>query len=354
MKYSQRVVSLKKIVLTGIKRFEITEAQKPELNGHNDILLKVDSVGVCGSDIHYYNEGKIGDQVIDFPFTIGHECSAVVEEVGKEVLKLKPGDLVSVDPAVACGRCQQCLSDREHTCTNQKTMGCPGQIEGCLSEYIIMPEKNCYKIPENLNGEQAALIEPLSISYYASRFLKNQKDVESVAILGVGPIGLGVLISLKAEGYNRICVTDKLDYRLETAIKNGAISGGNPGKEDIVSVLKKISPDGFDAVFECCGKQDALEQAIEILKPGGTLLIVGIPETDRISFDISKIRRKEIAIQNVRRQNKTVRPVIDLMSTGKLSPEFMITHRFDMYETSEAFSIVKNYSDGVIKAIIRF
>jgi L-iditol 2-dehydrogenase len=345
---------LNRVVLTGIKKFEIVEVSKPQIKNDTNILLKIDTVGICGSDIHYYNEGKIGDQVIVFPFTIGHECSAIVEEVGRSVTKLKPGDLVAIEPTLSCHQCSQCLAGREHTCLNQKFLGCPGQIDGCLSEYIVMPERNCYVVPENVNGELAAMVEPLSIGYYAAHFIETSKKINSVAILGGGPIGLGVMLSLQSQSFKDIYVTDKLDYRLEAAKKTGAVWTGNPDKEDIGSSLRKINPGGFDVVFECCGKQEALDQAVEILKPGGTLLIVGIPEADRISFNISKIRRKEITIQNVRRQNKSVQPVIDLIASKKISLEFMITHRFPSERTSEAFDIVSNYKKGVIKALIKF
>ena len=345
---------MKRVVLSGIKKLELIESPKPEIVNGNDVLLRMDTVGVCGSDMHYYNEGRIGDQVINFPFTIGHEGSAHVEKIGSNVSKLKPGDLVAIDPALSCGKCSQCLAGREHTCTNQKFLGCPGQIEGCLAEYIIMPESNCYKVPETLNGEDAALIEPLSIGYYTSRFLKNLKGVNSIGIFGVGPIGLSVLLSLQTMGYNIIFVTDKLDYRLKVAENAGAILGLNPLKENIVTKLRKKIPELFDTIFECCGKQEAIDQAIELLKPGGTLLIVGIPEVDRISFNISKLRRKEITIQNVRRQNNCVQQCIDLTNSGKWFPEFMITHRYALDKTNEAFNTASNYKDGVIKALIKF
>ncbi len=345
---------MKRIVLSGIRSLELMNDRNPEITGDYDVLLKIDTVGVCGSDMHYYNEGRIGDQVIKFPFTIGHECSATVESIGKKVTRVKPGDLVAVDPAISCRSCQQCLNDREHTCLNQKFLGCPGQTEGCLSDYIIMNEHNCFAVPQELNGEQAALIEPLSIGYYATQFLKGKKDISSIAILGAGPIGLSVLLSLQAAGQSNVFVTDKLDYRLTAAENAGAAFTANPDKTDVLSLFKKENKNMFDAVFECCGKQEAIDQAVEILKPGGMLLIVGIPGTDRISFDISKIRRKEITIQNVRRQNNCVQACIDLTSSGKWSPDFMVTHRFSPDETNKAFKTVAGYEDGVIKAVIKF
>lgn len=345
---------MKQIVLSKIKTLELVNNEIPKIINNNDVLLKIDTVGVCGSDMHYYNEGRIGDQVINFPFTVGHECSAIVKEIGEKVTRVKPGDLVAIDPAMPCRKCSQCLSGREHTCLDQKFLGCPGQAEGCLSDYIIMDESNCFPVPSNVNGEMAALIEPLSIGYYAVEFLKEKNNILSTAILGAGPIGLSVMLSLQASGHNNIFVTDKLDYRLSAAKSAGAVLTANPDNEDIVSIFNKENPDKFDAVFECCGKQEAIDQAVEILKPGGMLLIVGIPEVDRISFNISKVRRKEITIQNVRRQNNCVQPCIDLTASGKWSPEFMITHRFDAKDTSEAFETVAGYKDNIIKAMIKF
>ncbi len=349
---------MKKASLTGIKKFEVLESPDPEIKNPEDVLLKINSVGVCGSDIHYYSEGKIGDQVIDFPFTIGHECSATVVDTGSNVHKVKRGDVAAIDPLVACHECSQCKSGREHTCLNQKFLGCPGQMEGCLAEYLIMPEVNCFVVPQNVNPELAMLVEPLSIGYYAVQLMlahagKRIGKESSIGILGIGPIGLSVMSSLQASGFKNIFVTDKLDYRLNAASNTGAVLTGNPDKEDIVKSFLKTNPERFDFIFECCGKQEAIDQATELLKPGGMLLLVGIPEVDFISFNISKIRRKEITIQNVRRQNKSVQPVIDLISSGKISPGFMITHRFPLEKTAEAFDIVSNYKEGVIKALIK-
>lgn len=345
---------MKKISLTGIKKLELIENPRPQIINNNDVLLQIDTVGVCGSDMHYYNEGKIGDQIIEFPFAVGHECSAKVVEIGDSVSKVKVGDLVAIEPAVSCHQCSQCLNGREHTCLNLNFLGCPGQIEGCLSEYIVMPEKNCYPVPDNMNGEEAAMVEPLSISYYAVQFLNHIEFKDSAAVLGVGPIGLGIMLFLKNMGIDDILITDKLDYRIHTAKAAGAKWTGNPDKEDITALTKEKNHELFDVVFECCGKQEALDQAIDILKPGGTLLIVGIPEVNRISFDISKIRRKEITIQNVRRQNNCIQPVIDLIASGKLNPDFMVTHRFSFDKTNDAFKMVADYKDNVIKALVKF
>ncbi len=343
---------MKKISLSGIQKFDMLEAVEPEIKNTDDVLLKIAAVGVCGSDIHYYKEGRIGDQIINFPFTIGHEFSAYVVKVGNAVSSVKPGDLVTVDPLVSCQECSQCKQGRFHTCLNQKFLGCPGQLEGCLTEYIVLPERNCFVVPKNISPEDAALIEPLTIGYYAVELMRKYSTAKRIGILGVGPIGLSVMLSLQSFDIKEILVTDKLNYRLEIAKQNGAAWNVNPDTKDVVSYMKEYGIEPLDAVFDCCGKQEAIDQAVDLLKPGGLLLIVGIPDVDRISFDISKIRRKEITIQNVRRQNECVEPVIELISSGKVKPDFMITHRLMLNKTQEAFELVAGYKDGVLKAVI--
>ncbi len=344
---------MKAAVLTGIRKITIRDTPEPQIINTTDIMLKTEYVGVCGSDIHYFTEGKIGDQVICYPFVVGHECSAVVHQVGSEVTRLKAGDRVAVDPAISCGICQQCVMGRANTCLNIKFLGCPGQMEGCLSEYIVMPQENCYPIPPAMSLVKAALVEPLAIGWYAVQLLYDF-PAQKIGILGAGPIGLSVLLSARHAGIDPIYVTDKIGYRIRLAIANGAKWGGNPDETDIVSAIKVREPYLLDAIFECCGDQVALNQAIELLRPGGKLFIVGIPESNRISFDINLLRRKEISIQNVRRQNNCTQAAIDLIQNKQLDVDFMATHYFNIEQTEQAFELVKNRKDGVIKALIHF
>ena len=157
---------MKTMVLTGIRKIEIVEQPSPALHHPTDVLLRIVRAGICGSDLHYYTQGRIGDQVVRFPFCVGHECSAVVADVGKQVTRFKPGDLVVVDPSVSCGVCDQCRLGHYHTCRKVRFLGCPGQLEGCLCDFIVMPEDCCYSA-KGLTADQAALVEPLTIGYYA-------------------------------------------------------------------------------------------------------------------------------------------------------------------------------------------
>jgi len=339
--------------LLGIREMGMVKVPKPNIVNPTDVLIKMISVGVCGSDIHYYTDGKIGSQVVEYPFTVGHEGSGIVEQVGKGVSKLKPGDRIAIDPAMPCWECDQCKSGRFHTCRRLKFLGCPGQAEGCLSDYIVMPETSCFLIADSVSFDEAVISEPLAIGYYATELAGSLKG-KTIGILGFGPIGMSVLLPALAEGVGNVYVTDKINARLAIGQKCGASWTGNPDESDVTQDIISKEPLLLDIVFECCGKQEAVDQAIKLLKPGGKLLIIGIPEFDRWSFPSDEFRRKEIAVQNVRRQNECTHAVLDLIANKSVDVTPMVTHHFPFDQTDKAFELVAAYRDGVMKAMIDF
>lgn len=342
---------MKTMVLTGLMAMESRTAPEPRLACDTDVLLKIAVVGVCGSDVHYYTTGRIGSQVVEYPFAVGHECSAVVQAVGKAVRRVRPGDVVAVEPAMSCGQCDQCRVGRQHTCRHLRFLGCPGQAEGCLAEYLVMPEACCFPVPPPVTLEQACLAEPLSIGIYAVRLAALPRGAR-LGILGMGPIGMSVSVAASEQGGTTIYATDRIDARVEMARRTGVAWAGNPDREDVVAAIGRHEPLLLDAVFECCGQQEAVDQAVELLKPGGKLILVGIPEVDRISIAIDKARRKELCLQNVRRQNHCLQPALDLLASRRTVLDAMITHRFGFDETKQAFDLVHQYRDGVMKAVI--
>jgi L-iditol 2-dehydrogenase len=265
--------------------------------------------------------------------------------------RVKPGDRVVVEPAISCGKCDQCLAGRRNTCRNVSFISAPDQADGCLAEYIVMPEENCYPVKPATSFEQAALVEPLSIGLYSTRLAGNIKGA-TIAILGCGPIGLSVLICAALGEPKAIYATDRIDARLAAAMKAGTTWTGNPDRQNIVTAINSKEPLQMDIVFECCGQQSALDQGIELLKPGGKLVVVGIAEKENISLSVDLMRRKEICIQNIRRQNDCVQDTIDLIEQGKLKPEFMVTHRFPINDAAKAFEMLSAYRDGAIKVMI--
>jgi len=291
---------MKAMMLTGIRQMEMMNVPDPLITRPDEVKIRMLALGVCGSDIHYYTQGKIGSQEVRFPFTVGHEGAGIVAETGSEVKKVKPGDKVAIEPSLPCGQCDQCLTGRSHTCRRIRFLGCPGQAEGALSEFIVMPEANCLPLPGNLNADHGSISEPLAIGIYSVKKSGGVRGLK-IGILGFGPIGMSVMLAAKADGAEKIYVTDKIGERLAIAIKEDADYTGNPLRDNIIENIRNFESSGLDVVFECCGQQEALDQAVDLLKPGGKIIIAGIPEFDNWSLNVENTRRRELMVQFIRR-----------------------------------------------------
>jgi len=336
---------------TALKALELRETPTPQLRRPQDVLVRIDRVGVCGSDVHYYTHGRIGDQIVHYPATLGHECAGTIEAVGAAVERVRPGDRVAIDPALVCGTCDQCRAGRENTCRRLQFLGCPGEAPGAAAQWHVLPAENCFPIPPSMTLDEAALAEPLSIGLYAAR-LAELPPGAPVVIVGAGPIGLSVLLCAKALGAGKIYVTDLLDQRLEIARRCGADWTGNPRQLDIPAAIAEQETFGVPRVFECAGDPACVDPAQQMLAPGGTLVLVGIPPTNEVSFNAHLMRRKELTFKNVRRQRGCVGPVIDMIARRQIDPAPLLTHHFPLDRLAEAFELVADYRDGVIKAMV--
>jgi L-iditol 2-dehydrogenase len=342
---------MKAVQLTGIRQTELCEIDAPSIQGDSDVLIDVAVVGVCGSDVHYFNEGGIGAmRLVEYPWVIGHECAGTIAAVGSAVTDLTVGDRVAVDPLIWCGHCDQCLAGRENTCRNQRFLGNPGETGGALVEQLVMPAASCVKIPDSMSFVEAAICEPLAIGEHARR-LAELGPGAAVAILGAGPIGLSVLLALRAAGAGKIYVTDLLPPRLEMAGDLGADWVGSPNEVDVVATVMAAEPLGVEAVFECAGVPETVEQGVGMLAPAGRLLLLGIPETTHVSINIDIARRREHVVQMVRRQNHAAEAAIELVAGG-VDAARMATHHFSLAQTQDALETVTQYRDGVVKAIV--
>jgi L-iditol 2-dehydrogenase len=344
---------MKAMMLTGIRQMEMKSVPDPVITRPDEVKIRMVALGICGSDIHYYTEGKIGSQEVRFPFTVGHEGAGIVEETGSEVKKVKPGDRVAIEPSLPCGECDQCLAGRPHTCRRIRFLGCPGQAEGALSEYIVMPEANCLPLPGNLSTDHGSISEPLAIGIYSVKKSGGVKGLR-IGILGFGPIGMSVMLAAKSDGAEKIYITDKINERLALAAKENADYTGNPLRENIVRNIRDYESPGLDVVFECCGQQEALDQAVDLLKPGGRIIIAGIPEFENWLLNVENTRRRELMIQFIRRQVGCTETALEMMQTGQIDVSNMVTHRFPFSRTKEAFDLVASYRDGVMKAMIDY
>ncbi len=342
---------MKVAYFTGLRKLEIREEPKAKIEDPGSVLVRIDRVGVCGSDVHYYLRGRIGDQTVEYPATLGHECSGTVIEVGSAVGSLAAGARVAIDPALSCGQCDQCLAGRVNTCRNLQFLGCPGEAPGAVAEYRVLPAENCLPIPDNVTLEEAVLVEPLSVGLHAVR-LGDVYPAARIAVIGAGPIGLSVLLCAKAQAPCSIYVTDLIDRRLEIARSCGADWTGNADRDDVTAAILDAHPTGLDLVFECSGEPACIDQAQRLLTPGGTLVLVGIPSVPAVSFDVHRMRRAELTFKNVRRQKGCVAPVIRMIAERQIDVAPLLTHSFPLAEIREAFELVAAYGDGVIKAVV--
>jgi L-iditol 2-dehydrogenase len=216
-----------------------------------------------------------------------------------------------------------------------------------------MPETSCFPISDEMSYDEAAMSEPLAIGTYAVNESIPMKNA-TVGILGFGPIGMSVMLAARSKGAENIYVTDKINERLKIAIKNGASFAENADEPELLDKILQHEPNMLDVVFECCGKQEAINQAVDLLKPGGKLMVIGIPEFSHWTLPVDKTRHKEITIRNVRRQNDTLDETLQLIAQHKVDVAPMVTHRFPFSKTKEAFDLVMSYGDGVMKAMIDF
>jgi L-iditol 2-dehydrogenase len=344
---------MKAAFLTGLRQAQLREIPEPELADSQSVILKTRIAGICGSDLHYFISETVGGEKVPYPCIIGHECSAKVIKVGAEVQGFKPGDLVAVEPSISCGVCDQCLAGRFNTCRKIKFLGHPGELNGCFAEYFVMPAKNLFHLPENVSPEEAALAEPLSIALHAYN-LAHLENSSKVAVLGTGPIGLSLILLLKMNGFSSIFATDRSDLRVEAALKAGASWAASVEQEDVINEIMARQPLGLEAVFEVSGDEEAIGQAVELVEPGGKIIQIGIPLPERISYRMARLRRKEITIINVRRQNRCLEKALELIQQKKIHVAWLLTHRFRLEDAPQAFTTAADRLDGVLKAAFVF
>ena len=345
---------MKAVGLFGLQDVRVIEVPKPQSPGPDEVLVKVASVGICGSDHHYYSEGEIGGAVVDEGMIIGHEFSGWIAELGPGVdgTRLPVGQLVAVEPAISCGTCEFCLKGHPNICPNNLFVGSPNHV-GAMAEYIVMPAENCFALPDALSPDDGAMLEPLGVGIHTVD-LAHLKVGQSVAVLGAGPIGLLTAAMAKAAGAAPIFVTEPLASRREFALQYAADVAFDPESEDVVArVMDATSGRGVDVAFEAAGASETPDQSARVTCPGGKVVVVGIPDDNTMTMTASEVRRKGLTIKLVRRMKHTYPRAIDLVARSVIDVASVATHQFTMEEIDAAFQTVANYRDGVLRAIIR-
>ena len=350
---------MRQAILERAGKFRLADAPTPA-PGAGEVRLRVRAVGICGSDLHLFREGRIGDVPIERAggrsegkFVPGHECMGVIEEVGAGVDAKLVGRRVAVDPMASCGRCELCLAGNQNLCPNIVFLGHP-PVPGCLREHLLLRADQAVPLPDELDDDAAVVLEPLGVALHALRIGK-VGPARSAAVLGSGPIGLSCIMLLARMGASPIIATDVLDYRLALARELGATHVFNPAKTDIVSAVKTLTGGrGTDYVLECAGALQTAEQMAEVAAVGGRALVLGIPAADQdtLAFRHSAARRKGLTVFMIRRANQTTRDCIAWALKDRLPLGRLVTHHWPLGKVQEAFETVAGYADGVVKAIV--
>jgi L-iditol 2-dehydrogenase len=302
------------------------------LPGPGEALLRVTAVGLCGSDLHWFVEAGIGDAQLARPLVLGHEFAGVIENGERR------GERVAVDPAIQCGACQFCLEGNPNLCAALRFAGYETE-DGALREYVAWPTRCLYSLPDSLTDADGVMLEPLGVAIHAVD-LGHLKTGMTVGVFGCGPIGLLVLQVARAAGATRLIATDKLPHRLEAARSFGAtaVFQATDGQES-AEVLAATNGRGVDVSFEVAGENEAVETAIAAAKPGGRVILVGIPAEDRTAFTASLARRKGLTIKLSRRMKRVYPRAIRLVESGMVDVRSLVSHRFPLEEFDRAFSI---------------
>jgi L-iditol 2-dehydrogenase len=316
------------------------------------VRVKVNAVGICGSDVHSYSEGAIGDTPCQYPMVLGHEPAGTVVETGAGVTGWAPGDRAALEPAVYCYHCEFCRAGKHNLCANLKFLSNPGH-PGFFREFVDLPPTNLLAIPPGLSFEMATLVEPLAVALHSLKFAALQQG-ETVALFGAGPIGLLTLASLVAAGAGRTWVIEPVAHRRALALQMGAAAALDPNAIDVVRQIEsETGGRGVDCAIDCAAKEHTTNLAIEAARNGGRVVLTGIHSASLVPFEVSPMRRKELAIFNVRRSNHESADALRLLvdRTEWFAP--LATHARPLTDIAEAFSIVENYEDGVGKMVIR-
>jgi L-iditol 2-dehydrogenase len=341
---------MKALFLSAPQSFEYRETSPPRVP-EGWVRVRMRYVGICGSDIHYYADGRIGDQVVQYPFVLGHEGSGEVSDGAGRFPKRAP---IYIEPAISCHQCDQCLAGRENTCRNLKFLGNPRETPGCMCEEIALPPECIFPLPDWMGLDEAVLLEPLSIGVYAVQRSRAETGC-CAAIVGAGPMGLVVQLALSDLTPRRILASEPVAARRAAAEKLGAQATFDPGAGGASGSITEASQGGVDVAFECAGTQESIDDAARMLKPGGTLVLIGIPEgLDRVTYDPHHARRREITTVNIRRQTRCVERALSILEKKRDATRVLLTHRFEPVRAGEAFDLVHRKDDGVVKALLSF
>lgn len=343
--------TMKVAVMEGIGKmgFETRPIPVPK---DDEVLVKVEYVGICGSDLHYYEQGRIGDYIVEPPFVLGHESGGTVIEVGKNVTHLKAGDRVALEPGKTCGKCEFCRTGRYNLCPDVVFFATP-PVDGVFQEYVAHEADLCFKLPDNVSTMEGALIEPLAVGFHAAK-QGGAHFGQTAAVTGAGCIGLVSMMALKALGVTEVYVVDIMQKRLDKAMELGASGVVNGREKDTVKeILALTGGRGVDLVIETSGTEICANQGLEMLVKDGTLVQVGYSASGYMKLNTSMICDKELNIKSVFRYRHIYPLAIKAVAEGLVNLKGIVTDIFDLDDAQNAMDSSIHNKAEIVKAVIK-
>ncbi|EDW59886.1 sorbitol dehydrogenase [Drosophila virilis] len=339
-------------VLHGINDLRLEQRPIPEITDE-EVLVAMDSVGICGSDVHYLTKGRIGHFVVTKPMVIGHESAGVVAKVGSKVKNLVVGDRVAIEPGVPCYKCDHCKQGSYNLCPDMAFCATP-PYDGNLTRYYKHAADFCFKLPDHVTMEEAALLEPLSVGVHACRRAGVGLG-SKVLILGAGPIGLVTLLVAQSLGATEILITDLVQQRLDVAKELGAthtlLLNRDDTGEEVANRVHQIMSAEPDKAIDCCGAESSTRLAIFATRSGGVVVIVGMGPPE-MKLPLFNALAREVDIRGVFRYCNDYSAALALVASGRVNVKRLVTHHFDITETAKAFETARDGLDGAIKVMI--
>ena len=307
------------------------------------------SVGICGSDVHYLEHGRIGSFVVEAPMILGHESSGIVEAVGGGVTSFSPGDRVALEPGVPCRRCVPCKSGRYNLCADVQFFATP-PVDGSMATYVTHPADFCYKLPEHVSLDEGAMMEPLSVGIHACR--RGKVGMGSrVLVMGAGPIGLVTVLAARAAGASYIALTDPRAERLGLAQQVGVDYATSAVGPTLAPDLADRAGGMFDVSVDCSGAEAAVRAAMTATRSGGKVVLVGLGPAE-MTLPIVESATREVDLLGIFRYANAYPAALELIASGQVNVKPLVTHRFPMRQVSEAFDMAKTGRDGAVKVMV--
>lgn len=341
----------KAVFLTQLETLEMKEIPVPTLKS-GEVLIKLEAVGICGSDIHYYQHGSIGDFKVSFPFILGHECAGTVIDTAPDVTERKKGDRVALEPGIPCGACEFCLSGKYNLCPDVRFLATP-PYDGCLMNYIAYPAAWTFPIPDHMSMVEGALVEPLAIGINAC-VTGGVTLGDDVVVFGAGCIGLVTLLAAKAYGASRVIVVDVLDKRLELAKSLGATVINGKDCDVVSEIMSLTGGKGARVVIDCAGTNPTLTNTVRCAKSGGMVVLVGMAADEVNGLPLAPISTKELTITSIFRYRNLYPTTITAIADGKIDVNGIVSDKYKFDDCARAYAETLANAKDIVKSVILF